>query len=463
MPDLATQNQPSSATPADILQGALIDSRQRWRELILLAADFAFETDEWGRFTLIAPDPALAWPGDALIGQASTMLLADGGSGVFDPFRVSATVRHRQAWLKRGDGGIACMLFCAAPIRDADGRISGARGIGVDMTEADGQAAHVAVALRRAEVLDHILSRMGREVTAPRMMGAVLDALVDAMGTEGAAVILAPTDSVAVALAHVTGSGAEAVLDAAGRQLRDAGPLPEQTMTTEGRPVLIAGCQTRFGQKAGLVAWRLPAARAWDDDDRQLLGSVVNIIRMVLEHEATQREMVHQARTDPLTGLLNRRAFLEEMERHAARQDRDNVPGTLMFADLDNFKPVNDRLGHEAGDEVLRATAALLRKTFRPSDLVARLGGDEFAIWLNGADHMTAAERAEYLRDAVPREMAQIVGPDGPRLTLSIGIASREPGDGEPLGDLIRRADHAMYEVKRGGRGHWRVSLRKLP
>ena len=79
-----------------------------------------------------------------------------------------------------------------------------------------------------------------------------------------------------------------------------------------------------------------------------------------------QIEMARQARTDPLTGLLNRRAFLEEMERHAARQDRDDQPGTLMFADLDNFKPVNDRLGHEAGDEVLRHTAALLRKTFRP-------------------------------------------------------------------------------------------------
>jgi diguanylate cyclase (GGDEF)-like protein len=453
----------ASPTAAGILQRALIDSRQRWRELIHLAADFAFETDEFGNFTLITPDSVLGWGADALIGQASNVLLAEAGGALFDPFRVSATVRHRQAWLKRGDGGIACLMFCAAPIRDIDGRITGARGIGVDMTEFDGQAAQVAVALRRAEVLDHILWRMGREVTAPRMMGAVLDALADAMGIEGAAVILAPTDSLAVALAHVTGNGADAVLDAAGRQLRNAGALPEHTTTAEGRPVLIAACQTRFGQKAGLVAWRQPAAREWDDDDRQLLGSAVNIIRMVLEHEATQREMVRQARTDPLTGLLNRRAFLEEVERHAARQDRDNVPGTLMFADVDNFKPVNDRMGHEAGDEVLRATAALLRKTFRPTDLVARLGGDEFAIWLNGADHMTAAERAEFLRDAVPREMAEIVGPDGPRLTLSIGIASREPGDGEPLGDLMRRADHAMYEVKRGGRGHWRVSLRKLP
>jgi diguanylate cyclase (GGDEF)-like protein len=184
---------------------------------------------------------------------------------------------------------------------------------------------------------------------------------------------------------------------------------------------------------------------------------------MVLERETTQHDMAQQARTDSLTGLLNRRAFLEEMERHASRQERDNQPATLMFADLDNFKPVNDRLGHEAGDDVLRCTAALLRKTFRPTDLIARLGGDEFAIWLNGADHMTAAERAEYLRDAVPRELEEITGPDLPRVGVSIGIATRDPDQGEPLDSLMRRADRAMYEVKRGGRGHWRVSLLKRP
>jgi diguanylate cyclase (GGDEF)-like protein len=182
---------------------------------------------------------------------------------------------------------------------------------------------------------------------------------------------------------------------------------------------------------------------------------------MILEREAMHHEMALQARTDSLTGLLNRRAFLEEMERHAARQGRNNEPATLMFVDLDNFKPVNDRLGHDAGDDVLRQTATLLRKTFRPTDLVARLGGDEFAIWLNGADHMTAAERAEYLRDTVPRELADITGPDLPRVGVSIGIACRDATDAEPLDSLMRRADRAMYEVKRGGRGHWRVSLRK--
>ena len=137
--------------PGEVLQGALIDSRQRWRELVNLAADFAFETDEWGRFTLISPDPALDWAAGALIGQPAAIYSRNGG-GVFDPFRVTAKVRHRQAWLKRGDGGIACLTFCAAPIQDAD-RPDHRRcaASGIDRTELDGlAAASMAGALRRA-------------------------------------------------------------------------------------------------------------------------------------------------------------------------------------------------------------------------------------------------------------------------------------------------------------------------
>ena len=190
-----------------------------------------------------------------------------------------------------------------------------------------------------------------------------------------------------------------------------------------------------------------------------LVGSATNIIRMVLEHESIQSEMNRLGRTDPLTGLLNRRAFIEEVNRQTDRLDREHLPGTLMFADLDHFKAVNDQMGHEAGDKVLLRAASLLRQTVRPSDLVARLGGDEFAVWMGGADHMTVAERADHLREVAPHELGEVVGGDAPRMSLSLGIASRRAGSQEPLDSLMRRADMAMYEVKRNGRGHWRVSL----
>ena len=129
-----------------------------------------------------------------------------------------------------------------------------------------------------------------------------------------------------------------------------------------------------------------------------------------------------------------------------------------MFIDLDRLKPLNDRLGHEAGDAALVLTAGLLRRTFRPSDLVARLGGDEFALWLDGSDELTAAERAERLRTGLPAELAHLTAGDPRGMTSSIGIACRPGGSTEELVALIPRADEAMYEVKRAGGGQWRVS-----
>lgn len=439
------------------LRRALLDSRQRWRDLVIMAADIAYETDEWGRFVFVMPDPALGWSSDILIGQPAELLLAGGiGRDNFNPFRVTASVRRRRVWLKRADGSTAMLAFSAAPLLDAESRIVGTRGMGVDWTEVDSQASRVAAALRRGEVLDHILWRMGQEVIAPRMMQAALDALTNALGAEGAAVIdLCGQDRPPIV--YRSGGCANDVLPEAA-ELLAAANASKEAIAKDGRPLLCAVCQTRFGAHAGVALWRSPGSRGWDNDDKQLIDTAASLIRMVLEHEAIQQEMARQARTDPLTGLLNRRAFLEELARHIDRLDREDQPGTLMFADLDYFKPVNDRLGHETGDHVLVCTANMLRNTVRPSDLVARLGGDEFALWMNGADHMTAAERAEQLCHDVPIALREIAGNQEPSPSLSIGIATREASNGEPIDSLLRRADLAMYEVKRSGRGHWRVA-----
>jgi len=452
-----------AAGPGDTLRHALLDSRERWRDLVAMAADLAFETDAWGRFVFVMPDPALGWPAGTLVGQPAELLLSGGpNANGFNPFRVTTPVRRRQTWLNRADGAAALLTFSAAPLLDTEGRITGARGIGVNWTEYDEHQGRVAAALRRGEVLDHILWRMGQEVMAPRMMQAALDALTNALGAEGAAVIDL-RDQETPALVHQAGGGGTEVLPAASALLAKAdGPI--QADGPDGRPILVAICQTRFGAHAGLALWRAPCSRGWDSEDVLLINAAASIVRMVLEHEAIQLEMGRQARTDPLTGLLNRRAFLEEMARHIERLDREIEPGTLLFADLDYFKPVNDRLGHEIGDQVLLRTANLLRNAVRPTDLVARLGGDEFALWMNGADHMTAAERAEWLCVQVPNDLRAIAGEDaGQTPTVSIGIAARLAGSGEPIDSLLRRADRAMYEVKRTGRGHWRVSLGETP
>ncbi|MBV8869824.1 MAG: sensor domain-containing diguanylate cyclase [Acetobacteraceae bacterium] len=438
------------------LRSVLLESRQRWRDMVALAADIAFETDARGCLTFVMPDPMLGWRAGALLGEpAETLLVEAASAAAGNPLAPTCVVRRQRVWLRRGDGGAACVLLSAAPLLDRHGKVVGARGIGTDITEQDGRDARIAASLRRGEVIDHILWRMRQEVMAPRMMRAALEAMANALGAEGAAV-LSLVDG-APSLLHETGTGAQAALAASGALLEEADPRGTALARTDPQPILAASCRTRFGDLAGVALWRPAGGRAWDQDDLSLAGSAASIVRVVLEHEAIQREMASQALTDPLTGLLNRRAFLAELPRHIGRLDREGLPGTLIFADFDNFKPVNDRLGHDVGDQLLRHGAELLRRTFRPTDLVARLGGDEFAVWLNGADHMTAAERAEQLRVEAPRTFADLAGDVG-HVAFSIGIATRQPGSGEEIEELMRRADLAMYEVKRAGRGHWRVS-----
>jgi diguanylate cyclase (GGDEF)-like protein len=327
-----------------------------------------------------------------------------------------------------------------------------------DISAQDSRDAAIAASLRRSEVMDHILWRMRREVLAASMMQAVLESLLAAMGAQGAAVVNLLSEPVIGSVLHCVGDGIMGLLPAIHGMIAPdamdvvAGVLPE------GWPVLVCPSLTRFGERAALALWRAPGARPWDSDETVLASSATAIIRIVLEHDSIQRELARQARTDPLTGLLNRRSFLEEMNRRVERLDREGLPGTLMFVDLDFFKALNDACGHEVGDEALTLTAQLLRDTVRPADLVARLGGDEFALWLDGSDELTAAERGERLRLGAPGYFARELPAEAPALSMSIGIACRRAGDTEDLEVLMHRADSVMYEVKRNGRGHWKVA-----
>ena len=439
-----------------LLQSALLDSRQRWRDFVSLAADMVFETDAEGRLTFLSPGTVLGWSIDALIGQPASSLLPSIGQE-FDPFATGSSYHKRRAWLKRADGSHACMSFAGAPIMQG-GDCIGMRGVAHDMTQIDAQESKFAAALRRGEVVEHILWQMRQEVLAPRMMQAVLEGLVSALGAAGAAVLDLLSKPGADAVLHRTGADPAILLAGLFDTLQTETPDPS-VGTILGHPALTCPSYTRFGDRAGLCVWREAGAEPWGEDDALLASSATAIIRVVLEHEAIQRELARQARTDPLTGLLNRRSFVEEVNRRIDRLDREQLPGTLMYVDVDHFKRLNDRCGHDVGDDALVQVAALLRNTVRPSDLVARLGGDEFALWLDGSDELTAAERAERLRLDAPALLSARLPPFAPALSTSIGIAARHPHASEPLEEIMRRADAAMYEVKRAGRAHWRVAL----
>lgn len=172
--------------------------------------------------------------------------------------------------------------------------------------------------------------------------------------------------------------------------------------------------------------------------------------------QAAELRARHQATHDPLTGLPNRMLFGDRLRSGVERARRENSLLALIYVDIDRFKPVNDRYGHMAGDELLKAIAVRLSGLFRAVDTSARLGGDEFAVILQS---VSSAEQAQQLCIRIGDEMArpfqlQVPGHDGP-LTVEVGASlgmAIYPDDATQTDELIRLADAQMYRNKQSAR-----------
>ena len=172
----------------------------------------------------------------------------------------------------------------------------------------------------------------------------------------------------------------------------------------------------------------------------------------ITERKRFESQLQFMAGHDPLTGLLNRRKFEAELDRHVAHVKRYGSEGALLMLDIDHFKAVNDTLGHNAGDELIVSIASLLRQRLRASDVLARLGGDEFAVLLPKADHAEATQVARALVDAVGTSTA-LLGGERKKVTTSIGVAMFDATN-ETLSSeaALIEADLAMYDAKEAGR-----------
>jgi diguanylate cyclase len=177
------------------------------------------------------------------------------------------------------------------------------------------------------------------------------------------------------------------------------------------------------------------------------------------EIEVLQERLKEQALRDPMTGLFNRRYLDTAVPAELARCEREQAPLALLMIDLDHFKRVNDTYGHQGGDAVLKALAALLLANVRASDVACRYGGEEFLLLLPATHCDAAIERAEQWRAAFAATTVDYEGTPI-QATLSIGIACY-PQDGKSIEDLTRCADQALYQAKEQGRN--RVVLFRSP
>jgi diguanylate cyclase (GGDEF)-like protein len=192
------------------------------------------------------------------------------------------------------------------------------------------------------------------------------------------------------------------------------------------------------------------AGDQFDDDARETAVSLVGHAVIALENARLHRIVERQALVDGLTGLANRRHAEEALVGELARAERFANPLSVVIADLDDFKAVNDTHGHPTGDAVLRAFADVLRETLREIDVAARWGGEEFALLLPGTDLQGAVHVAERVRAALADRA--VLTPEGAvlRVTASFGVASYP--DGASADALVAAADEALYEAKRAGK-----------
>jgi diguanylate cyclase (GGDEF)-like protein/PAS domain S-box-containing protein len=185
-------------------------------------------------------------------------------------------------------------------------------------------------------------------------------------------------------------------------------------------------------------------------------STVLAQIQDITNRRRHEEKLRHLADHDPLTGLLNRRSFEQEISAHTARTQRYGGGGAAIMLDLDRFKFVNDTLGHRVGDETIVRSAKVLRSRLRETDVLARLGGDEFAVLLPHADALNALLVAEELLDALRSESLEISGYPL-ALTASAGIALFEAAENLPAEDVLGKADSAMYAAKNAGRDQARL------
>jgi len=441
------------------LMGALVASRQMFKDLVECSSDFAWETRPDRTFSYVSKRGALGYAANDLIGIDVQTLIDPEETGAISAFSGTDEIEDVEVWMRDASGDPACMLTSSRAVLDDEGRWVGNRGVCKDVTAEKRRERDLEIADLRQQLLGEVVDAMRNEAEPQHMLGAAARATAQVLGARYCWIVRARRDGTftgAVQFAGPEGPPPRPIVEAVRLQLRDADE--ELFVKTEDATLhVLVNVSGYRGRVNGAICVARDDDSYWDEADRSLLTGVANHLGIAFAQIENGELLEELSRTDELTQLFNRRAFGEEVGLRLRALRRTSRKASLLFIDLDNFKRVNDVHGHKRGDDALIFLAQLLTSTSRVGDIVARLGGDEFAMWLEDTDEVAAASKAESILTEC-QALKQFSGDADHPLGVSIGVAVTDPSTEEPLDGLVTRADEAMYRAKRAGKGRFAVS-----
>jgi diguanylate cyclase (GGDEF)-like protein/PAS domain S-box-containing protein len=376
---------------------------------------------------------------DEVMGKPMSILVppekSDELTSILDTVARGERVDHFETVRLRKDGSQIDVALTISPIRDAEGTLIGASTIARDVTghNAAGEALQDARARLKA-TFDRAPIGMALVSIRADSYGRFLDvnqALCELTGYPQSQLRVMTFQS----LTHPADIAGD--LELMRQLLEDEVPSYQ--------------LEKRFIHADREVSWvMLNASLVRDDAGAPLY--CIHQLQDIEERKRFEGQLAHLADHDPLTGLYNRRRFGRELSREISAAERYGGRGAVFIIDIDNFKQINDTLGHNAGDEVMMEVGHVLRERLRETDILARLGGDEFAVLLPHAAADDAEVLAHALLDAVRGERIAVGGERPTRLTTSLGMAFFDAGTKTTPDELLIAADVAMYDAKQKGR-----------
>jgi diguanylate cyclase (GGDEF)-like protein/PAS domain S-box-containing protein len=430
---------------------ALVTSRQLYRDLVECSADFGWETDAAGAFTYISPQGGFGYSARELNGIRSSELLLD--SSAVNAFNVQHRYRNVEVWLRRKDNSRACVVVSSVPTHDARGRWLGSRGMCRDVTA-------VKAHLLQEDILARIIDAIRNCVDPTEALETAARHIVEVFAPARSLVAKKTQSGFELAANHGFDTGAASkALDHFSLVLGESGAQQNRTVIEYSDSVsrILAAPSFHHGAVNGVVlAERAISEGAWSDQERNLLQGIADQFGVAIEQVNSYKALEDLTRIDELTGLLNRRAFYAAIATRVQHQHRTGRPASLLYLDVDNFKAVNDLLGHQEGDRVLRRIGEMIRTKSRAGDMAARIGGDEFLIWLEDTGLDGAVSKAKTLLQDVNDICGPVRSADI-EVGVSIGVTVSDPAEQITLESLVSRADSAMYATKRAGKSGYSV------